>query len=417
MSSFANKKKMIKDVFLGLYILQLFNYVAPVIIIPIIISHIGLDKYGELIYITAIYQVVSLFVDFGFTYTSPVAAARYRNNKEELHIYHTTIIFLKSILFIFALVTVSLLSLLNFIQSSPIYIASVFLCAIGNVFTPLWLFQGLGDFKFLSSCQIITRVLLFFSLLIYLICDGKNLFIISLLQNGSLLLCYFYVRKRTFPINIRQLEHKQCLSEIKLAGNVFVGVLGTISYGSLIPILIGNYCGHVSLGIYSIVQKLTAACQSLIVPVSQYMLSEVSKQHTTSETEFTSKIKQSLVIHLTISSIACVCYLLFGQVTARIIGNVNVSFTIIAISSVITIFSSLNNVLGVQFLIPTDNVRLLRTANIMSGIVVVSISWFMINNYNVLGGVALNLLGELLVFIFLACVAKRKWKGDSNSAI
>ncbi|MES0252695.1 flippase, partial [Citrobacter freundii] len=74
MPSSVSKKKIIKDVFLGLYILQLFNYVAPVIIIPIIISHIGLASYGELVYITAIYQVVSLFIDFGFTYTAPVVA-------------------------------------------------------------------------------------------------------------------------------------------------------------------------------------------------------------------------------------------------------------------------------------------------------------------------------------------------------
>lgn len=89
---------------------------------------------------------------------------------------------------------------------------------------------------------------------------------------------------------MNHLKLKQCVSEFKRAGDVFIGVLGTISYGSLIPILIGNYCGHASLGIYSIVQKLTAACQSLIVPVSQYMLSEVSKKNSIAN-EFFEKIK------------------------------------------------------------------------------------------------------------------------------
>ncbi|MDM7202597.1 flippase, partial [Citrobacter freundii] len=115
--------------------------------------------------------------------------------------------------------------------------------------------------------------------------------------------------------------------------------------------------------------------------------------------------------------IACICYLIFGKFAAQVVGNIEVPFVIIAISSVITIFSSLNNVLGVQFLIPTDNVKLLRSANLVSGIIVVSISWFLINTYNVLGGVTLNLLGEFLVFIFLACVAKIKWKRISINAI
>ncbi|MES0238703.1 hypothetical protein KDV48_23450, partial [Citrobacter sedlakii] len=64
--------KLFKDVFLGLYILQLLNYVAPIIIIPILIKQIGISSYGELIYITAIYQMISLFIDYGFTYTAPV---------------------------------------------------------------------------------------------------------------------------------------------------------------------------------------------------------------------------------------------------------------------------------------------------------------------------------------------------------
>jgi len=416
LSSSLSKKKIIKDVFLGLYVLQLFNYVAPVIIIPIIISHIGLANYGELIYITAIYQVVSLFIDFGFTYTAPVVAARYRNDIKKLHVYHTTIIFLKSLLFLVALCVVSILSIIDVIHLNSIYILSVFICAIGNIFTPLWMFQGMGDFKFLSFCQIITRIILFLLLLLYLVAKGSNIFIISLLQNGSLLLCYFCVRKKTFSLKLNHLNLRLSLSEFKRAGDVFIGVLGTIGYGGLIPILIGNYCGHANLGIYSIVQKLTAACQSLIVPVSQFMLSEVSKQNP-NNSEFNNKIKRSFIIHLVISVIACICYLIFGQFAARVVGNIDVPFMIVLISSVITIFSSLNNVLGVQFLIPTDNVKFLRSANLVSGIIVVSVSWYLINTYNVLGGVTLNLLGEFLVFVFLAFIAKRKWKRISNNAI
>lgn len=56
--------------------------------------------------------------------------------------------------------------------------------------------------------------------------------------------------------------------EFKKAGNVFIGVIGTIGYNGLIPVLIGNLCGNTSLGVFSIVQKMTTACQSLINPIS-----------------------------------------------------------------------------------------------------------------------------------------------------
>ncbi|ELL0183126.1 oligosaccharide flippase family protein [Salmonella enterica] len=397
------------DVFLGLYALQLCNYIMPVIIIPIIISHIGLANYGELMYITSIYQVSSLFIDFGFTYTAPVMASRYRDIEYKLQQYYSEIIFIKFVLFTVVISGVLSLTFLGILNLTPIYILSIFLCALGNVLTPLWLFQGIGDFKLLSISQIIIRVTLFIVLVLYLLVGGRDIFIISLLQNGTLILCYVYLKRKIYKINKDDVDFNECFLEFKKAGNVFIGVLGTIGYGGLIPILIGNYCGNSSLAIYSIIQKLTTACQSLITPVSQFMLSEVSRNSI--KKDFLLRIRKSFYIHLIISSLACLCYLVLGQFVAKIIGKVDVPFTIIATASIITIFSSLNNVLGVQLLIPTDNVKSLRSANLISGILAASVSWYLITYYNVLGGVILNLMGEFLVFLFLLNIAKRVWMG------
>lgn len=409
MFNYVRFKKIVMDVFLGLYALQLCNYIMPVIIIPIIISHIGLANYGELMYITSIYQVSSLFIDFGFTYTAPVMASRYRDNEYKLQQYYSEIIFIKFVLFTVVISGVLSLTFLGILNLTPIYILSIFLCALGNVLTPLWLFQGIGDFKLLSISQIIIRVTLFIVLVLYLLVGGRDIFIISLLQNGTLILCYVYLKRKIYKINKDDVDFNECFLEFKKAGNVFIGVLGTIGYGGLIPILIGNYCGNSSLAIYSIIQKLTTACQSLITPVSQFMLSEVSRNSI--KKDFLLRIRKSFYIHLIISSLACLCYLVLGQFVAKIIGKVDVPFTIIATASIITIFSSLNNVLGVQLLIPTDNVKTLRSANLISGILAASVSWYLITYYNVLGGVILNLMGEFLVFLFLLNIAKRVWMG------
>ncbi|ECH4668319.1 oligosaccharide flippase family protein [Salmonella enterica] len=409
MFNYVRFKKIVMDVFLGLYALQLCNYIMPVIIIPIIISHIGLANYGELMYITSIYQVSSLFIDFGFTYTAPVMASRYRDNEYKLQQYYSEIIFIKFVLFTVVISGVLSLTFLGILNLTPIYILSIFLCALGNVLTPLWLFQGIGDFKLLSISQIIIRVTLFIVLVLYLLVGGRDIFIISLLQNGTLILCYVYLKRKIYKINKDDVDFNECFLEFKKAGNVFIGVLGTIGYGGLIPILIGNYCGNSSLAIYSIIQKLTTACQSLITPVSQFMLSEVSRNSI--KKDFLLRIRKSFYIHLIISSLACLCYLVLGQFVAKIIGKVDVPFTIIATASIIAIFSSLNNVLGVQLLIPTDNVKSLRSANLISGILAASVSWYLITYYNVLGGVILNLMGEFLVFLFLLNIAKRVWMG------
>ncbi|WP_407208704.1 oligosaccharide flippase family protein [Citrobacter sedlakii] len=181
--------------FLGLYILQLLNYVAPIIIIPILIKQIGISSYGELIYITAIYQMISLFIDYGFTYTAPVTAATIRNDEEKLQEYYSLISTLKLGLYIISFSVLYALVFYDIVHLNYYYMISIALCCLGNIVTPLWLFQGTGQFKLLSSFQIKSRMLLFISLLVYLYSGGKNLFIISMLQNGYLIICFFHAQK------------------------------------------------------------------------------------------------------------------------------------------------------------------------------------------------------------------------------
>ena len=53
--------------------------------------------------------------------------------------------------------------------------------------------------------------------------------------------------------------------------------------------------------------------------------------------------------------------------------------------------------------------KILRSINVMAGIIVVSLSWLLISRFDILGGVLLNLIGEFLVFSMLAFIAHRKW--------
>ncbi|HFM0290721.1 TPA: O6 family O-antigen flippase, partial [Escherichia coli] len=257
-------KDKIKNVFLGLYILQLFNYIAPLVIIPILIKYIGLGEYGELVYITSIYQIVALIIDFGFTYTGPVVAARHRCETQNLQRYYSIVVLLKSLLFIIALTCVFLLCRLNIVHLSFFGFLSIFLCTIGNILSPNWFLQGIGDFKKLSYSQVIVRITLFIILLVYVCSGGDNVFILSFLQNATLLICCIYLWPNIHISHVVHLKPNECIVEFKKAGNVFIGVIGTIGYNGLIPVLIGNLCGNTSLGVFSIVQKMTTACQSLI---------------------------------------------------------------------------------------------------------------------------------------------------------
>lgn len=145
--NYLRLKDKIKNVFLGLYILQLFNYIAPLVIIPILIKYIGLGEYGELVYITSIYQIVALIIDFGFTYTGPVVAARHRCETQNLQRYYSIVVLLKSLLFIIALTCVFLLCRLNIVHLSFLGFCQFFYALLVIYYRPIGFCRGLVILK------------------------------------------------------------------------------------------------------------------------------------------------------------------------------------------------------------------------------------------------------------------------------
>jgi PST family polysaccharide transporter len=64
--------------FFSLTLLQVINYLLPLILIPYVIKHIGIEKYGLLNFAQSISIFVMVFFDFGF---SLVAVNKIAKNK------------------------------------------------------------------------------------------------------------------------------------------------------------------------------------------------------------------------------------------------------------------------------------------------------------------------------------------------
>lgn len=386
----------------GMYLFQISNYIFPLVLIPILIKKTSLDGYGEIVYITALIQLLGTIIDYGFTYTSPVEVTRIKNRKNKLGDYYIKITILKIIIYLILMAALCFLKQTLNLNNTTILTISIIL--LGNVFFPIWLFQGLSLFNQVSAIQIITKVAFFVILIssIYLL-DLQNKIYIIFLMSGNLIISFLlsikYISKLIIIRKITLSLIKESIHDLKVASNVFISVLGSIGYNGLIPIILGKYLGSSSLAIYSILQKMTIACQSMILPVSQFMLTNISLD-INSQWGFKKKISQSIKLHLVLSITGAICYILLGQFVSNMLGH-KVELNLIILSSIIPIFSSVNNVLGIQTMIPLKKTSILRVINLSSGVIIALISVYIIKEMGIPGGVLLNLLGEVLVFFLL----------------
>ena len=389
---------------LSLYTLQAFNYIFPLIIIPIVIKHIGVDNYGLIAYSISVIQLSCLVIDYGFNYTATVKSARL--DVTDYFSYYITITSNKLVIAIAVLLSIyTLKEVSNSFKFDKEIYAVLVISALGAVFFPGWLLQGCQQFKLLSLSQLATKTLLSILCISYIVFDGNNISIVvftltSHLIFSTILLSIFVLYKKPSMMKLMVASTRKfnCIVEFKLATNMFISVLGSMGYNNLIPIILGNTATPTSVAIYTVLQKLTMACQSLINPLSQFMLAKVS-----SSVELLFKrIQISLYLHILLGLGALIGYSVFGNFTISMLGVPEAPFMAILISALIPLISAVSNVLGIQYLLPRNKDKLLRNITLLSGLFTVCAAKALIDKYGVIGAVSINLLGEALVLTLLA---------------
>ena len=141
--------------------LQGFNYVAPLIVFPYLMIVLGAEKFGYIGFSFAIVQYLMLIVDFGFNLSATKRVAQARGNQNELNkIFSSTLLAKVGLLIIsFFILLIFAFAIHRFaIYSSTMLV--LFLMVVGNAFSFVWLFQGLGKIRVISIVNIVSKLLI-----------------------------------------------------------------------------------------------------------------------------------------------------------------------------------------------------------------------------------------------------------------
>lgn len=144
----------------ALYVLQLANYLIPIVTLPYLIRVLGAEQYGvmAIAYATVFFMV--LFADAGF---NTLAARRLANpaigNAEIGEIFVTTqLIKLLQTFMMFLLLLLLLWVVPGLDSAAPVYLAT-FPIVLGSLLFPTWLFQGLEIMHFTTLFSVGGRLL------------------------------------------------------------------------------------------------------------------------------------------------------------------------------------------------------------------------------------------------------------------
>lgn len=149
-------------------IVKIVVLVVPLLTYPYLIKTVGSEKFGLVIWIWAIIDLLIICINFGFEISITKHISIYRTNINKLSKIYTSVLYIKLILFIFILLIMYLLyenvELLN--QNKDLFIYSSFMI-IPEIFMPLWYFRGIEKMQFVALLTSSTKVL--FAISIFLL--------------------------------------------------------------------------------------------------------------------------------------------------------------------------------------------------------------------------------------------------------
>ncbi len=245
-----------------LSILRFFNIGVKFLLVAYLVRVLGKINYGVLTWTDSIIQYFIIFINFGFN----VYAAKYivekRNSKEALNKITSAVFTIKAWIFLFSFLLLFLLTFLDTFSSYKDFLFLMLLMGIGEVFFPIWYFQGIEKLKLATYITVCSRVVLVVGTFLFVknpedIDKHIYLIVLSSFLMGALGLLVL-IKKFNFSLIWVGLDY--ILKTIKEAYMFFLGRFLSLTFNFMTIFLIGVFYTMDYVSGFDVALKIVLVC-------------------------------------------------------------------------------------------------------------------------------------------------------------
>ncbi len=276
----SGNAREIKDVFY-LVALQGINYVMPLVVFPYLMAVLGAEKFGYIGFSTALIQFFMLIVDFGFNFTATKEVALHKDNPQLLrNIFWNTLTAKTGLLTAsFIIFTLLMYAVPRFsVYRSTAFI--FFLMVVGNTFSFVWYFQGLGKIRLVSIANIISKLLIL-PLIFWFVKTPNDYLKAAFIQASvylfsALLTTGILVLGKMLPA-YQKPAWEQIQTGLRSAFPVFLSMVASSLYVALFAVILGFFSTPTEVGKYTAAEKIMRSfCYLILLPISQAFFPKIS---------------------------------------------------------------------------------------------------------------------------------------------
>lgn len=348
--------RMLRNMF-ALSVLQAANMALPLATLPYLFRVLGPSHFGAYVFAQAVIAYLVLLADYGFNWSATADIARVQNDHDAVTRIFWRTQAAKALVACAGLVLLVLGVLLvpKMIELRPIMFAT-FPFVIGTVLFPQWLFQGLERMFFITVSTLSARVLVI-PLTYLLVHSPDDTWLAALINSMSTVVAGIVAHAlivRARMISLWMPSANEVMEAFREGWHVFISTAAVSLYTTTNSVLLGFLAGNVTLGYFGAADKIRNAAQALIGPLSNALYPRVNALFAEDAAKAYALVRKALysmsAIMLAISAMLwagapLIVRLAMGPQYAPAVD-------VLRWMAFVPLLVSLNNVLGLQMMLP-----------------------------------------------------------------
>jgi PST family polysaccharide transporter len=388
----------------SLGLIQVANYLLPIITIPYLLRLIGIEQYGQLAFAASLITYLSIVVDFGFNISATKHVSVYRFDELKLNQIFNSVYFIKLLLLLlsFIILLIIVFCFKKFSHEWKLYCIS-YITVCGQFLFPVWFYQGVENLKFISIINLVTKLFFTISIFIFVKIPSDYLLVPFLTSFGYLIAGIFSIFqiKKKYKIffkfqKISVLKYYFTESWYIFSSNLYISL-----YTSSNIFMLGMFGNTLILGQYVIVDKIIGVFKNLYIPISQSLFPLLSLKFNNSKKNGFTLLNKILKILTPIMLLLSLLIFIFSKLIIILISGQNSLETIrlLKVMSLLPFMITISNLAAIQGLYNIGKSAIVNKYIIVVSIIhIISLPYLIINIGN-LGVAILVLFTETIITI------------------
>jgi len=394
---------------LALYAIQGMQYVFPLLVLPIVTRAIGPDRYGTLSFWQALAALLTLFVEYGFGYSSIRAVNQTESSERRSSIFWSTT-WAKLLLLLPATIMLAATASAIPARATMLLVFATWLPVLGAALSPAWYYIAIRQTVAVAAVSAGTSFASLLAMFAFVRtpADFNHAALIQLgmpLLAAIVLLLYQYLK---LSPGRPYFDPRDVLARFREGFPLFMVSLSAGVYSSFNPFLLGLVTSSTQVADYALGERIVRAAKNAVQPVLVAMYPYAAEGERSSQVT-RKNLWRAAVATLAVSVAIFIGLVVLAPLAVRLLSGsafLGAISTTQILSANVAIITA-GNLLAVQYLIARGKERFVTVITVAAAPAHVISFMFAGRYYGAIGGAWAYVGIECLVTVALGVVVNR----------